>query len=278
MSEIKIDGSNIYYEEHGEGPESILFIHGFMMNCHMYDQQVEALQDRYRCILFDLRGQGASEVAEKGYGIYDLVDDTAELIEQLECAPCHVVGLSMGGHIAMRLAKRYPELVRSLILISTSSAAESRSDARNFKLLGFIHNRISQPFAVGKIKPILFGEKWLNDPSQEEVQAYWHEQMLNNDKHAFAQTLNGILSRDDFANYLSEIDLPVLIISGQVDAAADPAQSERMHAEFPDSILVRVPDVGHTPPVEAPDIVSAAMLDFLVSLPSPSERTVVARS
>ena len=149
MAEININGSKIYYEEHGQGPETLLFIHGFMMNCHIYDQQVEALKDRYRCILFDLRGQGASAVTEKGYGIYDLVDDTARLIEQLECSPCHVAGMSMGGHIAMRLAKQYPEMVRSLILISASPAAESRSDARNFKLLGFVHNRISQPFAVG---------------------------------------------------------------------------------------------------------------------------------
>ena len=46
MSEININGSKIHYEEHGKGPETLLFIHGFMMNCDMYDQQVEALKDR----------------------------------------------------------------------------------------------------------------------------------------------------------------------------------------------------------------------------------------
>jgi 3-oxoadipate enol-lactonase len=274
MSQITINGSKYYYEEHGKGPEAILFIHGFMLNCHMYERQVEVLKDRYRCILFDLRGQGASEVSEKGYGIYDLVDDTAKLIEQLECAHCHVAGLSMGGFIAMRLAKRYPELVRSLILISTSAAAESKAGARSYKLLGFIHNRISQSFAVGKITPILFGEQWLNDPSQAEAQTYWQEQMLNNDKYAFGQTLNSILTRDDFASNLPEMDLPVLIISGTADAAVDPAQSEHMHAEFPNSKLVRVPGAGHTPPVEAPDVVSDAMREFLVSLPVPGAKAV----
>ncbi|MFL7839525.1 MAG: alpha/beta fold hydrolase [Candidatus Promineifilaceae bacterium] len=244
------------------------------MNCHVYDRQVEALKDRYHCILFDLRGQGESEVTKKGYGIYDLVDDTVKLIEQLECAPCHMAGLSMGGYIAMRLAYRYPELVRSLTLISTSAAAESKSDIRNFKLLGFIHNRISQPFAVGKITPILFGEKWFNDPSQAEVRSYWHEQMLNNDKYAFGQTLNGILTRDDFTSHLPEINVPVLIISGQVDAAVDPVQSEHMHTEFPNSKFVQVPDAGHTLPVETPDVVSEAMREFLVSLPKPSTKAV----
>ena len=77
MSKIYINDANIYYEEHGQGSETILFIHGLFMNCRMYDHQVEALKDRYRCVVFDLRGQGSSEVTAGGYGIYDLVDDAA---------------------------------------------------------------------------------------------------------------------------------------------------------------------------------------------------------
>jgi pimeloyl-ACP methyl ester carboxylesterase len=98
--------------------------------------------------------------------------------------------------------------------------------------------------------------------------------MLNNDKYAFGQTLNSILTRDDFTAYLPQMDLPVLIIYGQVDAAIDPEQSERMHAGFPNSKLVQVPDAGHTPPVEAPDVVSKAMREFLVSVPVPSAKAV----
>jgi pimeloyl-ACP methyl ester carboxylesterase len=141
--------------------------------------------------------------------------------------------------------------------------------------LGFVHNRISQPFAIGQVEPILFGEKWLKDPAHKALQTYWHQQFLSNDKHGFGQTLSSILNRDDFVRELLDLDLPILIISGEVDAASDPAQSERMHAELPHSRLVKIPDVGHTPPVEAPETVNSAMMDFLVSLPSAVESSVM---
>lgn len=272
MSKIKINGAELYYEEHGQGPETVVLIHGFLMNCHTYDRQVEVLKDRYRVIVYDLRGHGQSEVTPGGYGIYEQVEDVAKLIQQLELAPCHVGGMSMGGYIAMRLAMKYPQLVRSLILISTSAAAEAKADARQFKLLGFIHNRISQSLAVKQVEPILFGENYLNDPAFEEVRAYWHHQFLNNDKHGFAKTLDGILTRDDLVKRFAAIDIPTLIICGEADAACDPVQAERMHAELPHSQLVKIPDVGHTPPVEAPEVVNSAVLDFLVSLPSPTEK------
>ena len=125
-----------------------------------------------------------------------------------------VVGLSMGGYIAMRLAKKYPQLVRSLTLISTSAAAEDPSDARQFKLLGFVHNRISRSFAIKQVKPILFGKKYLNDPGTAQRRTYWHGQFMRNDKNSFAKTLDGILARDDLLNEFGTIEIPTLVISG----------------------------------------------------------------
>jgi pimeloyl-ACP methyl ester carboxylesterase len=275
MSKIYINDANIYYEEHGQGSETILFIHGLFMNCRMYDHQVEALKDRYRCVVFDLRGQGSSEVTAGGYGIYDLVDDAAKLIEQLDCGPCHVAGISMGGFIALRLAKLYPQLVRSLTLISTSAAAEARSDAAKFKFLGFIHHRVSQPFAVSQVEPILFGQAYLEDPDCEEEKAYWHQHLLDNDKQGISRSLNGILARDSLLDELSTIDVPSLIIAGEVDAAMAPVQSERMHAELPNSRLVRIPEVGHTPPLESSEAVTSAMAEFLDSVPAAADRSVM---
>ena len=91
------------------------------------------------------------------------------------------------------------------------------------------------------------------------------------DKHSFAKTLGGILARDDLLKEFGAIDMPTLIIAGEADAACDPVQSERMYTELPNSQLVQFPGVGHTPPVEAPEILSSTILDFLVSLPSPSK-------
>src|SRR5258708_16170156 len=117
MPIIRVNGTALYYEEHGTGPETIVFAHGLLWSCRMFDDQVAALKDRYRCIAFDFRGQGQSEVTRDGYDMETLYEDAAALIEALDCAPCHFVGLSMGGFIPMRLAARRPDLVKPLALL-----------------------------------------------------------------------------------------------------------------------------------------------------------------
>ena len=58
MPRIMLNGAAIYYEEHGSGDETIVFAHGLLWSGQMYEAQVAALKDRYRCITFDFRGQG----------------------------------------------------------------------------------------------------------------------------------------------------------------------------------------------------------------------------
>jgi 3-oxoadipate enol-lactonase len=66
----------------------------------MFDAQVALLKERYRCVAFDFRGQGRSEVTRSGYDMETLYEDAVALMEQLGCAPCHFLGLSMGALLA----------------------------------------------------------------------------------------------------------------------------------------------------------------------------------
>jgi pimeloyl-ACP methyl ester carboxylesterase len=93
MPKIKVNGAEIYYEERGSGEETVVFSHGFLFNGRMFDAQVAALEDRFRCITFDHRGQGQSEVTKDGYDIDSITEDAKGLIETLDLAPCHFVGL-----------------------------------------------------------------------------------------------------------------------------------------------------------------------------------------
>jgi 3-oxoadipate enol-lactonase len=124
MPIIRVNGAALYYEEHGAGPETIVLAHGLLWSCRMFDAQVALLKEHYRCVAFDFRGQGQSEVTRSGYDMETLYEDAVALIEQLGCAPCHFLGLSMGGFIGLRLAARHPELLRSLILLETSADPE----------------------------------------------------------------------------------------------------------------------------------------------------------
>ena len=80
----------------------------------MFAPQIEALSDRYRCIAFDFRGQGRSQVTDAGYDMDTLAVDAAALIERLGAAPCHLVGLPVGGFVAIRGAARRPHTPTSV--------------------------------------------------------------------------------------------------------------------------------------------------------------------
>src|SRR5437899_10903280 len=108
----------------GPGPESLVCSYGWLWSGRVFDAQVALLKWRYRCVAFNFRGQGQSEVTGSGYDMETLYEDAVALIEQLGCAPCHFLGLSMGGFIGLRLAARHPELLRSMILLETSADPE----------------------------------------------------------------------------------------------------------------------------------------------------------
>lgn len=127
MPKIKINNANIYYEDSAPNDTQkpvMVFAHGLLWNTRIYDKQVEHFQDSYRCIAFDFRGQGQSQITKDGYDMDTLADDAIGLLAALDIDSCHYVGLSMGGFVGQRIAIKKPELLNSLTLIDTSADAE----------------------------------------------------------------------------------------------------------------------------------------------------------
>ncbi len=127
MPWVGVDGVELHYSERGEGPP-IVFSHGLLWSGTMFDDEIAALSSRYRCIAYDHRGQGRSASSPTPYDMERLTDDAAALIEKLGAAPCHFVGLSMGGFVGMRLAARRPALLKTLTLIETAADGEPRAE------------------------------------------------------------------------------------------------------------------------------------------------------
>ena len=96
MPFIKINDISLYYEEHGSGTETIVFAHGLLWSSRMFDKQIALLKKTYRCITFDFRVQGQTEITQSGYDIDTLTQDVVELIESLDCRPCHFLGIIHG--------------------------------------------------------------------------------------------------------------------------------------------------------------------------------------
>jgi pimeloyl-ACP methyl ester carboxylesterase len=266
MSFLNVNGAKLYYEEQGTGAETIVFGHGVLWSCRMFDAQVSALKDRYRCVAFDFRGHGRSEVTSDGYDMDTLAEDAAALIRQLYCAPCHYLGFSMGGFVGLRLAIRLHELLNSLILVDSACDPEPEENIPKFKLLCLIARWFGPRLIANSAMPTSFSQDFLTDPARADLRKEWHQHFLNNDRIGATRGVAGIMSRKAVCDSLGEIHVPTLILVGENDTAIIPERSERMHDLIPNSRLVIIPNSGHMSTVEAPEAVNAAMNDFLGSI------------
>jgi pimeloyl-ACP methyl ester carboxylesterase len=265
MPTIPINGAKIYYEDTGSGPATIVFAHGLLCNTHLFDHQVTAFKDRYRCITFDFRGHGQSEVTSSGYDMDTLTEDAAGLIRALNAGPCHFLGLSMGGFVAMRLAIGHPDLVRSLMLLSTSADEEPPENLFRYKLMSFIARWVSRRLVASKVKDIMFGKKFRTDPAREAEREEWRQRFLANNRTGASRAARGVFSRLPVYDRIGDIHVPTLIIVGEDDVATKPEKAHRMHGRIAGSKLVVIPGSGHTVTVEEPGAVNKAILEFLKS-------------
>ncbi|HEX8904721.1 MAG TPA: alpha/beta hydrolase, partial [Longimicrobiaceae bacterium] len=229
MPKLTVNGATLWYEDHGTGAETIVFAHGLLWDGRMFEAQVAELGKRYRCITFDFRGQGRSEVTSGGYDMDTLADDAAELIRVLMAAPCHFVGLSMGGFIGMRLAARRPELIRSLVLMETSADPEPAENVPRYRALGMIARvlgRLGMRLVMPRVMRIMFGRKFLEDPAREADRRLWRERGMGNHPVGVTRALKGVIERSPMSpDELARIACPTLVMVGDQDVATVPEKA-----------------------------------------------------
>lgn len=268
MPTIEVNGAELFYDEAGSGSETIVFAHSILFSGRMFDEQISSLKDRYRCVTFDFRGQGRSQVTEGGYDMDSLYEDTVSLIEQLECAPCHFVGFSMGGFIALRIVLRRPDLLKSMILVDTSAEPELKKNLRKYRLLNLIARRFGPSAVARYVMPILFSQNFLRDSARAKQRRRWRNELVANDRIGITRAVTGVITRQGVYDQLNSIGMPTLIIVGENDVSTPPEMSERMHARIPESRLEVIPEAGHMTPIEQPDALNDLLGEFLDSLPS----------
>jgi len=272
MSFIPINDARTYYEIHGEGPETIMFAHGLLMNHHMFDYQVEAFRKQYRCIRFDFRGHGNSEITPNGYDMESLTDDTAKLIRELNDKPCHFLGFSMGGFVGLRLAIQYPELLNSLVIVDSSAGPEPKMNILKYKLMNVAARWLGTGAVAGRVLRIMFSKSFLKNPDRAEERRRWRKFIEEMDPRSRYRAVNGVINREDVFDEIDRITLPVLILVGEQDRATPPEKSRRMHERIPNSELAIIPGSGHTAPIEKPADVNRSLKRFLSKVTNDNRR------
>lgn len=266
MAFLEVNGARLHYEIRGDGPQTVVFAHGLLWSGEMFAPQVHALSQHYRCVTFDLRGQGRSEVTADGYDIETLTGDALGLIGALGLAPCHFAGLSMGGFVAMRLAIRHPEVLRSVILMETSADPEPAENVPRYRMLNLINRWLGPRVIASRVMPIMFGRTFLEDPAREAERREMVERISANHRIGITRATRGVIGRKGVYEDLGRIRLPALIIVGDEDTATRPEKARRMHEAISGSRLVVIPGAGHTATLEQPEAVTEAVVEFLAGV------------
>jgi 3-oxoadipate enol-lactonase len=267
MATIEVNGTTLYYEDTGPGStgETIVFSHGLLWNTTLFAPQIAALRGRYRCIAWDHRGQGRSAPDHREtIGMELVAQDAIALLRVLALPPVHFVGLSMGGFVAMRIAAREPALVRSLMLLETSSGPEPITNVPRYRLLTRVVKLLGPRVVRSRIGPIMFGETILADPARRGEVARFLEVMSQ--RKDIWRAVNGVIDRAGIHDELARISVPTLVVVGDEDVATPPAKAEAIVAAIRGARMTRIPRAGHSSTVEEPAAVNAALVSFLQAL------------
>jgi 3-oxoadipate enol-lactonase len=274
MGVLEVNGAQVFVEDTGLPPgrpdaEVVVFGHGVLFSGTSFQAQISRLRDRYRCVAVDFRGQGLSPAAESGYDMDTLTDDVVAIIDQLGLGRVHFVGLSMGGFVGMRLGARHPELVRSLVLLDTSSGPEPPANVPRYQLLAAIYSWFGLRPVRKPVEKIMFGPTYLADPrSRAEIDA-WVEELSGLDKVGVKKAIYGVIERDPIHPEISRITAPTLVAVGAEDVATTRDKSEAIAAAVPGSRLTVIADAGHSSSIEQPEAVSDLIEEFIVGLGQP---------
>ncbi|WP_341366011.1 alpha/beta hydrolase [Yoonia sp. BS5-3] len=256
MPYADLNGAHIHYTDSGGDGDVIVFAHGLLFSGKMYDAQVAHFSPNYRCITFDHRGQGQSGVTKDGYDMDTLAEDAVALIKHLELPPCHLVGLSMGGFVAMRIAARHPELLKSVTLLDTSAGAEPKNNKPKYWLSNLIARIFGLWAVTSSAMKNLFGQTFLNDPARKaEKDKWWHE-IAGASKTGVTRAVTGVINRPACFDLLGQITLPVGVGVGAEDIATKPEEAEAIHAAIAGSTLTIFEGSGHSSSIETPELVN----------------------
>ncbi|HQT93435.1 MAG: hypothetical protein B7Z61_02305 [Acidobacteria bacterium 37-71-11] len=263
---IDRDGVALHVVVEGEG-EPVVLLHGHSLDLRVWDEIVPALiAAGLRAIRYDQRGHGRSASPPSGYRWGDHAADLAEVIVRVAGGPAHVVGLSKGGGIALELAVRRPELVRTLALIGPLVPDAPLSDEllASFKVLARAI-RSEGPRAV-------MGELWLSHPliasaaarpgARERLEA-----MLQTfPAGEYLATVRDAPDRTwKLTERLAEIAVPTLVVRGAREIPDFVSSTEILANAVAGAQVVVIPESGHLVPLEQPAAVGKVLRGFLTA-------------
>jgi pimeloyl-ACP methyl ester carboxylesterase len=264
-----INGGKIFFEIEGHGP-ALVMIHGGLVNHHLWDDQFDYfVHQGYQVLRFDMRGYGQSSLPDRSFSYHD---DLKLLMDSLGLEHAVIMGLSMGGSIAINFTLTHPDKVTALIPVAAGLNGFENQSEVNKQMNQQIHAAYDQGDKAQAVEISL--QLWTDGPNRgqghidpdvrEKIRAMTTEVFdIPDYDDNFSQTL-----QPPAINRLSEIHVPTLFIVGDQDVPDILEIADIVTSNVPGAQKVVIPNTAHHLNMERPAEFNHIVLDFLKSLPA----------
>ncbi|MBF2609606.1 2-succinyl-6-hydroxy-2,4-cyclohexadiene-1-carboxylate synthase [Listeria welshimeri] len=264
-----VNGQTYYVTNtvNGEKPV-LLMLHGFTGSNKTFQESITHLEEHFSIVAPDLLGHGKTDSPDEiaRYSIERIVDDLVTILQELKIMQCFVLGYSMGGRVATAFASAHPEMVRGLILVSSSPGLaqkdlqKSRVQADN-RLADMLESEGIRSFVDYWEKLALFdSQEVLSDELKKRIRL----ERLAQNPNGLAMSLRGMGTgkQPSYWNHLADFTFPVLLMTGSLDEKFEKIAQE-MQQLIPNSTHVTVQNAGHAVYLEQPNIFLSQLTNWL---------------
>jgi pimeloyl-ACP methyl ester carboxylesterase len=248
------------YAEAGQGTPLVL-IHGVGMNAAFWGPHVEAFQDSYRVITYDILGHGGSDLPPEKASLDDYVAQLEELLQALNVRAAHVAGHSMGALVAVAFALKHPERVRRVVALN---AVFDRTEAQRAGVAARAEILSNEDLEDNVEETI---RRWFGDPVPESLSAQAQQAkawLAGVDRVGYARAYRLFATCDRaFLGKLDALRVPALFLTGELDPNSTPEMSKAMARLSPHGRAEILPGQRHLMPYAAPALVDRSIAAFL---------------
>jgi pimeloyl-ACP methyl ester carboxylesterase len=256
--------AELHYEVAGEGPPVVL-IHEGIADSRMWEPQWTSFPPTHRTVRYDMRGFGETPITP---GSFSNARDLVGLLERLALGPAALVGVSLGGRVALEVAVARPELVSALVLVGAGLPGHDWTEETQ---AGWTEEQAALERGDVEAAVELNLRMWVDGPgrSPSDVDPDVREQVAVMQRRAFELQLPvGDAGEEeplvpDLADRLTEIRAPTLIVVGEEDRPDIHTIADRLAAALPHARRASIPATAHIPSLERPDEFDRLVLEFL---------------
>jgi 3-oxoadipate enol-lactonase len=259
---IPVPGADLYFEVDGSGP-AVVLVHGFSLDGRMWDEQIPALRDIATVIRYDARGFGRSSNPEPGVDYVPSADLVA-VLDHLGIENAVLVGLSMGGFVALHTAVVAPSRVRGLVLLDALLDGIEWDAESDIAMENAATAMVKDGLAAGKrmwLQHPLFAAARRSDELASrleiETELWTGFQWTHKDPRAPVRP-------SPYAS-LEQVAAPTTVVVGELDVPCFHVMAEELAGRIRGARLITIPDAGHMVNLEEPDLVNAVLREAVVA-------------